>query len=126
MSSTGLIILEQLKTNRNDLMVWGSTAFKTFSSNFFTDVPHLGGLLFKVSGLKHKSHVMIRLAGNDTYIVETGTLRKGEWKSKEVKTDVYCDELHSVIDDLVEGTKNLSSKEVLKVYQKSNTTFFGF
>lgn len=107
----------------NDLMVWGSSSFLTFNDNQFTNIPHLGGLIFKVNGLKHKKHVMIRLAPNDTYTVEIGTFTKskGTWVCKTQLTNIYCDMLHETIDDLVEGTLSMSKTEMIKAY--SNITF---
>lgn len=124
MKNVGLIILEQLKYRPLDLMAWGSTSFQYFSDKHFTDTPHLGGLLFTVNGLKFKGQVMIRLAPNDTYIVEIGQLVKGEWEAKIQKDEVYVDELHSIIDDLVEGTMNLSKAEATEVYKKAKVPIF--
>jgi hypothetical protein len=116
--TTGQIIFSQLKYRMNDLMVWGS-GFLTFNDNQFTDISHLGGLIFKVNGLKHKKHVMIRLAPNDTYIVEIGTFTKskGTWVSKTQLTNIYCDMLHETIDRLVEGTLDMSKEEMAKAYE---------
>jgi hypothetical protein len=116
--NTGKIIFEQLQVRKQDLWCWGATAFKTFSDTFFTDIPHLGGLVFKVNGLKHKQQVMIRLSPNDTYTVEIGTLRKGVWTTKETHTHVYDDMLHEVIDDMVEGTLNMNSADKKEAYSK--------
>lgn len=124
MQKVGLIILEQLKYRPLDLMAWGSRGFQHFSDKHFTDTPHLGGLVFTVSGLKFKGQVMIRLAPNDTYIVEIGKLVKGEWEAKIQKDEVYVDELHSTIDDLVEGTMNLSKEEATEVYKKAKVPIF--
>lgn len=114
--TTGQIIFSQLKLRMNDLMVWGSSSFKSFDESSFKDISHLGGLVFKVNGLKHKKQVMIRLAPNDTYTVEIGTLSKGTWTSKTQLTNIYCDMLHDTIDDLVEGTKSMSKEEMKKAY----------
>lgn len=115
----GNIILEQLKVRMNDLFVWGATSFKLINQNQLNDIPHLGGLVFKVSGLKHKKHVMIRLSPNDTYVVEIGTLSNGVWKSKESHSDIYVEDLHETIDAMVEGTLNMSKEEIVKAYENT-------
>lgn len=104
MTNVGQEIFNQLKTlGRNDLMCWGATAFKTFNESQFSD-NHLGGLLFKVSGLRHKGHVMIVLNGADLYNVKIGKLVKGQFIQKgETLTGVYFDSLVETIDNLVEG-----------------------
>jgi hypothetical protein len=63
---------------------------------------YLGALKFNVSGHHHKGHVIVSLAGNDTYTVTIGHVRKGKIKPKKQVKDVYFDMLGDIIDDLVE------------------------
>lgn len=117
-------IFNQLKCRPMDLMAWGSRVFKTFDDKSFKEIPHLGGLVFTVSGLLYKGQVMIRLAPNDTYVVEIGKLVKGTWTPKTQTADIYCEDLHQTIDDLVEGTMGMSKNEALATYKKANAPIF--
>jgi hypothetical protein len=120
----GNTIFNQLKCRPMDLMAWGSSSFKTFDDKSFTEISHLGGLVFTVNGLKFKGQVMIRLAPSDTYVVEIGKLVKGTWTPKTQKEDIYCEDLHQTIDDLVEGTMGMSKNEALATYKKANVPLF--
>lgn len=103
MENVGQIILNQLTTLGGTIIwCWGAHAYKTFSNQYFTDISHLGGLLFKVNGHLHKGHVMIRLATNDTYTISIGTFRNNEFKTKKEVSDVYFDQMVEVIDFMVE------------------------
>ena len=96
-------IISQIKATvgTNSLLCWGFRSPKAFGEKSFGE--NFGGVFFQVSGLLFKGKVMVKLAYNDTYTVEFGTLRKGEWKAKKVIEDVYCDQLGEIIDDNVEG-----------------------
>lgn len=51
---------------------------------------------------------------------------KGEWIEKQSVSDIYCDQLEEIIDDLVEGTLNKSGAEVKKIYEENKVPFFNF
>lgn len=60
-------------------------------------------LQFRVSGYKHKGLVLINLAWNDTYTIETVKIRKGEVNVCESYDNVYFDQMIEVLDHMVEG-----------------------
>ena len=101
----GQEIFKQVQLFRSKVWSWGAQAFKTFGPEYFKDVPHRGGLLFKVNGHHHKGHVMVRLKGNDTYHICFGYLRKGSFvlrKDFPVYDGAYCDNFVDLIDEAVE------------------------
>jgi len=71
--------MEIAKTIRNQiiacdpsaLMAYGAKQFVALTEKTAGNLTSLGGLSFKVNGLKHKGHVIINLMGNDTYTVRT-------------------------------------------------------
>jgi hypothetical protein len=83
---------------------WGASAHKIVSANQIKGVneDYLGGLLMYVRGMLHKGHVLITLAGNDTYTVTTGHVRKGSISIRYQVKDVYFYELGDTIDQLIE------------------------
>lgn len=102
-------INQQLRCGRQgiaQLWSWGiSKRYAIKPSDLNSDTKHLGGLLLKVNGMKHKGHVLVRLALNDTYIVDIGRniKSKSEFKSKKQFTNVYCDNLADLIDYEIES-----------------------
>jgi len=110
----GQEIHRQLKTlGGTTLWCWGVNKFQVLKSEHFKSVidkddkqeyslDHLGGLLFKVKGHLHSGSVMIRLAGNDTYTVDIGNIRKGIFSSKQQVSNVYVDMMVDVINRMVE------------------------
>lgn len=98
-------ILHQIKTltPMNVFWSWGATAFKAIAENQISmNHSYLGALCFSVRGRVHTGHVMISLALNDTYTISTGHLRKGEFKVKEQKTEIYFDMLPEILDEMIE------------------------
>lgn len=89
------VILQQLRaTAMRKMLCWGAREF--------IGMPN--GLLFQVSGLKHRGDVyVIYDEATDTYKVQIGKIRSLHERDviKEV-TGVYCDNLGNVIDGLVE------------------------
>jgi hypothetical protein len=77
------------------LWAWGATNF----TSLHNDGVILGGLGFKVRGAKFKGIVKVKLMPSDTYNVELETL-KGV--VKKIITDVYCDQLMTIIDREIE------------------------
>ncbi len=87
--------LNQLKAGGVEkLMSWAARDYVNFQGK---------GLLFKVSGFKHKGYVLITLDFNDTYTVY---LLNNRCEIKETLEMVYCDELTDRIDSYVEKTDN--------------------
>ena len=72
------------------LMSWGARNFTNFQGR---------GLLFRVSGHKHKGYVLITLDYDDTYTVYLLNIK---CEIKETLEMVYCDELTDRIDRHVE------------------------
>jgi hypothetical protein len=99
-------ILNQLLTltPRPVLWSWGASKFQSVKGNQLEGIgeDYLAGLIFYVRGMKHKGHVFITLAGNDTYTVSIGHLRRLKFNVKKQEKDVYFDELYQVIDELIE------------------------
>tara|TARA_Y100000004_G_C8825336_1_gene373761 strand:+ start:115 stop:462 length:348 start_codon:yes stop_codon:yes gene_type:complete len=90
------------------LMAYGASKFVALSKEHAKDLAALGGLKFKVNGLKHKGHVIISLMGNDTYTVRTCKItltgkNAGRVVFKEEAEDVYADQLIDILDRFVEG-----------------------
>lgn len=106
-------ILSQLNTNKIVLWSWGATNFVGHQEN-----NRRGWLRFDVNGHHFKGKVKIKLDYNDTYTIEfIKTKRKKNQELSELfgttKYDtiteieqsydgVYCDQLHDVIDRVVE------------------------
>lgn len=99
-------ILDQIKTltPSNVFWSWGATKFRAVKENQIQQINenYLGGLLFYVRGMKHKGHVFVSLALNDTYTVTIGNVIKGQMKVKQQIKEVYFDELGEIIDGLIE------------------------
>ena len=92
------------------LWSWGLTGKKAVNHNQIplTDnngkeyPPYLGGLLFHVNGRIHAGHVLIALDYSDTYIIYLGKLIKGKFEVLGYRDNVYCEELGTSIDELIE------------------------
>jgi hypothetical protein len=96
-------IIDQIKaTDKMALWAWGSKDFTSISEFKNDRGLYLGGLSFRVNGMKHKGQVRVLLHGSDTYHVEIGKVRLGQWKSLAFIDDVYCDTLMDTIDGLIE------------------------
>ena len=61
---------------------------------------HNKGLLLSVSGRKHNGFVLITLSWDDTYKVRFYNTKYNE--TKPMLTNVYCDELTTRIDEVIE------------------------
>ena len=103
-------IFEQIKalTPQPVLWSWGASKFQAVSENQIEGIGefYLGALMFYVRGHKHKGHVLVTLAGNDTYTVTIGHVRRGKIKPKKQIKDVYFDDLSDIIDNLIEKQDN--------------------
>ena len=99
-------IIEQIRTVTPGAVFWswGPSAFRAVRENQIQGINenYLGGLLFYVRGMKHKGHVFVSLALNDTYTVSIGNVVKGQMKLKKQINEVYFDELGAIIDELIE------------------------
>lgn len=86
------------------MMSWGASKFQAVGENQIKGVneDYLGGLLFYVRGMKHKGHVLVSLALNDTYTVSIGHVKKGVIQPKKQINEVYFDQLGEIIDELIE------------------------
>lgn len=102
----GKEIMSQLKatTPMPILWSWGASKFQTFEENQLSGLGHyyLGGLIFYARGAKFKGHVIITLAGNDTYTITLGYMVRGEIRVKKQIEGAYCDNFSEIIDDLIE------------------------
>lgn len=99
-------ILDQIKTLTPSEVFWswGASKFRAVRENQIQGINenYLGGLVFYVRGMKHKGHVLVSLALNDTYTVTVGNVIKGQMKIKQQINDIYFDQLGEIIDDLIE------------------------
>lgn len=97
-------ILDQIKHNADQhgnsgvhlMMCWGFRSPVALGS---TD-EHIGGLQFKVAGMKHRGAVQVMLNAMDLYDVIVMTSRGKEKRRIE---NVYFDQLLEVIDGAVES-----------------------
>ena len=90
------------------LWAYGASQFVALSEKKAGNLVSLGGLSFKVRGLKHKGHVIINLMGNDTYTIRTCKItmtgkNAGKAVFKDEAEDVYADQLVYFLDRFVEG-----------------------
>lgn len=101
-----MTIFKQMKllTPAPVMMSWGASKFQAVAENQIKGVNenYLGGLLFYVRGMKHKGHVFVTLALDDTYTVTIGHVKKGIINPKNQINDVYFDQLGEIIDGLIE------------------------
>lgn len=121
-------ILDQIRaTDRMALGAWGTRNLTIMpAGKVGEDGYQRGGVQFKVNGGKlGHGIVKVRLMGNDTYTVETGKVRLGEWKEKGRKSDIYAEDLMRTIDHMVErdvpGYSN-GYKEALEAMRNSGTS----
>ena len=85
------------------LMAWGAQKLKALREEKLSCGNYqLGGLEFKVNGMKFKGLVTVRLIANDTYTVELGKVKKGSYEIIKTIQGVYCDKLMRVIDSEIE------------------------
>ena len=108
----GKEIFAQIKhlTPQPVLWSWGASKFQAFKENQIEGIGeyYLGGLVFYVRGAKHKGHVVVTLAGNDTYTVSIGHLKKRAIMPKKQVKEVYFDMLPDIIDGLIEKQDHYS------------------
>lgn len=97
-------IIDQIKhSDRVALMAWGASKLVMLGEEKIGDRYQIGGLMMNVRGLKHTGKVLVRLMGNDTYMVEIGKVNcKLEWITNAKADGVYCDELMATIDGMIE------------------------
>lgn len=60
-----------------------------------------GGVILKVRGSKLRGYVLVSLSGLDLYDIVGGTIRNGQWKTKETKRDIYAEDLVSILDGVI-------------------------
>ncbi len=107
MNTLAETIIEQINTiDRFALMAYGAKEFVRLPESFeYKNTKYLGGLKFKVNGLKHKGYVLILLNAMDEYEVVTYKIRKLAFIEVEHRTGVYAEDLVNVLDALVEYKK---------------------
>lgn len=102
-------INEQLFWSIDKVVYWcWGVSKKVFT--FYNDMP---SLMMKVSGAIHKGWVVVSLnEGSDTYEVRLLNDKKEE---KAKYDDIYCDQLGSFIDGLIERSPSMTDEEYGKV-----------
>ena len=87
--------IQWLSSNKSILWSWGYQNPTALKKDDITT-----GLMFKVNGNHHKGWVLITLSWNDTYTLRFFSNQFNE--KKEKITNVYCDELQEIIDNVIE------------------------
>jgi hypothetical protein len=85
-------ILFQLGTKPMWLLSWGSHNYVNMGD----------GLKFNVRGRTFRGQIIIKLNADDTYNILFGKIINNEWILKKIYENVYCDQLHELIDEYVE------------------------
>lgn len=102
----GKIIFDQIlaQTPKAIVCSWGASKFQVVDANQIAGLSesYSGALIFYTRGYLHRGHVLISLAGNDTYTVTLGRLQKDAILIKKQIKNVYCDSLPEVLDGLIE------------------------
>jgi hypothetical protein len=93
MDNVANIIANQIRAiDRSAFMAWGVRKLINTGR----------GLSFKSTGMcRWKGHVTVTLNYRDLYDIKFETIRAGKIKLVKEVTDIFCDELVSVIDDQV-------------------------
>lgn len=84
------------RNGQHAMMCWA------FSTPQFGKVEELPGLIFKVNGRKHTGKVAVVLEPRDTYKIFLANSRGKDKAWREVRDDVYCEELAQILDNLIE------------------------
>ena len=84
------------------LWAWGAQNMKVIPEGLCSLGYIMGGLSFSANGLKFIGIVKITLMPCDTYTIQIGQEENEVFVPKETKENVFCDELVSVIDNLIE------------------------
>lgn len=103
------LCLDEFNTNETlSQLTYGSGGIKVMSwaARSFANISGKG-LLFRVSGFKHKGYVFIVLDYSDTYTVYLLNL---QYDVKKKIEGVYCDELTDTIDSEVEKVEDYDNK----------------
>lgn len=102
-------ILGQLNLNRMEVFAWGSKDFKAIYEQ--VDEEKLPGLMWSIRTPKIRKggRVQILLNFNDAYIVRAFRLINDERKDMVVESDIYFDQLHDVINSLIEDNETLNT-----------------
>lgn len=98
------IILGQIRAaDPVALMAWGARNYVCLNEEKQERGYVLGGVMFNVSGFKvPKGKVIVYLMASDTYTVRVISINGAEVTEVEEEDDVYCDNLMSVIDGIIE------------------------
>lgn len=97
------IILAQLRVIRTELWAWGAKNY-TYLNRKVNDIS-CPALMFSIRTpkIQRGGRVIISLnEGTDTYIVEAIRVNGCKESLIGVREEVYCDELHNVINSLIE------------------------
>ena len=104
------IILSQLLLDKNEVAAWRSTDFICFDKKIDGfDMPTLS---FKIRTPKvpNGGYVQISLdEGRDVYVVEAIRITGPQKEQLGFLREVYCDELHMRIRDLIEDEESLKT-----------------
>ncbi len=92
-------IIQQIRaTDRYAMGAWGTRELMSLDETS----KRSGGLQFRVSGSKLRGKISIELNHLDTYNVTAYRLRNHEAHVVSQVTDIYCDQLMSIVDGMVE------------------------
>lgn len=103
------VILSQLCANRMELMAWGSEEFICLDKE--VNGYQMPTLSFKIRTPKvpKGGHVQISLnEGEDLYVVEAIQIEQGHIKSLGIVEQVYAEDLHYIINGLIEDKETMT------------------
>jgi hypothetical protein len=97
-------IISQIKAmDYWSLAAWGARNYVSYAEGEQGEIGYiLGGVQFDVSGHKVKGKVIVYLMGDDTYTVRVIKVRGMKVTEVALIKNVYCEDMMSVIDGIVE------------------------
>ena len=111
--SIATTILTQIKANPDHLS--DSWAMQNHTATYYAGAP---ALCFEVNALQHTGRVIVSLdEGRDLYDIRTLN-DKGD--TIEERTGIFCDDLATVIDEMVERPATMTDAEYIAALRKLN------
>ena len=115
-------ILNQIKAAPAD--IWQSWAMEKPAAIIWDGC---AGLIFHVKGLQHKGLVVVTLdEGRDLYDVATLRVIDGETVTTKQQKGVFCDELTTVIDAMVERPQTMTDEEYVAALRAQDDPLLNF
>lgn len=103
-------ILSQLNIRRTEMWAWGAKNYYYLERSIEDDKYPAFQFSIKTPKIRRGGRVIISLdEGTDTYIVEAVRIFKGEEKIIGKKVGVFCDQLHDIINSLIEDEETYTN-----------------